>query len=237
MTLILISTAVGAISWVTFPSSDSADDVYYYPESGGQYKGNFADFIDILNVSISDNDIVIKFQAGYPNNRTRTLGYGGFGFLLMFFINDDLFQGYHIVYEGISIGYYFAKQYKSGKSMGGLTWNGINWVEGPVASLPFSDINETLTLHTIGPALSHDGHILPNTWFKIQSSYSRGVVILETEYIDYLPEPSESNVIPGYQTIITLFCIFAMISLISLYKLRKKINTNYAHIPILIKVE
>lgn len=237
MTLILISTAVGAISWVTFPSSDSVDDVYYYPESGGQYKGNFADFMDILNVSIYDNDIVIKFQAGYPNNRTRILGYGGFHFLLMFIINDDLFEGYHIVYEGISIGYYFVKQYKFGKSMGGLSWNGIDWVVGPVASLSFSDINDTLILHTIGPALSHDGHILANTWFKIQSSYSRGEVISETEYIDYLPEPRESNVIPGYQTIIILFSIFAMISLISLYKLRKKINTNYAHIPILIKVE
>lgn len=220
--LILTSTVVIALSWATFPATDAADDVYYYPEGGDKSKGDYNDFMDILNVTISDNDIVVKFQTGDPINRSTTLGYGGFGFVLKFDIDNEIFEDYYIEYFDNIIGYYFSKWNKSQEIMGGFTWDGNNWVGGPIESLPFSDINDTLTLQTVAIALSQDGHTLADAKFWIQSQYYRGYITLELEYVDYLPDPRAAKGIPGFQTIIISFSIIAMISLISINKLKKK---------------
>lgn len=80
--------------------------------------------MDILNVSISGNDIVVIFQAGDQINHITTYGYGGFGFVLDFDIDNELFKDYKIIYFDDNLGYYFSKWNKSQGVLGVLTWNG-----------------------------------------------------------------------------------------------------------------
>jgi len=223
--LMIFPIRVLALPWTNFPATDAADDVYYYPEGTGTKgeKGDYKDFIDILEVNISGDDIVIKFQAGDPINRSTVFGYGGYDLVIEFDIDDEIFEDYHIIYFDNNFGYYFEKWNKSQVVLGGFTWNGTSWISGleGITSLPFIDVNDTLTLQTVGTAINQDGHTLTNIKFNMQSQYYKGYITLELEYVDYLPE-SKSNAILGFPITLLLISIVSMISLISIYNFKNK---------------
>ncbi|MHA1649851.1 MAG: hypothetical protein ACTSYB_06640 [Candidatus Helarchaeota archaeon] len=201
-------------AFTTFPANDAADDVSWN-NTGSleefQGSGDYIDWVDIISVSITGEDIVIDFQgAGSRSGENYTFG-------LSIDVDNDMMPDYVIVYNYYYGGYILQNQ-KSGSDYYGYIWSGSTWLYGVYSPLPITDVGVTLTLKTVVTALNTEGYTLSSSKFRLYVFYTDESTF---SYGDFLPDLGSAGGIPGFHILPTLFSILTLLALITIYKSKK----------------
>ncbi len=210
-------------TFTTFPANDAADDVSWN-NTGSleefQGSGDYIDWIDILSVNITGNDIVIQFQgAGSRSGENYTFGFS-------IDIDNDMSPDFVILYSSSNGGYILQNQI-SGHAHLYYTWDGSTWQPSSLYlyTFPTTDSGTILTLQTVVTALNTEGYTLSSSKFRLYVFYTDESTF---SYGDFLPDLGSAGGIPGFHFLPTLFSILTLLALITIYKSKKNNDPLFA---------
>ncbi len=200
--------------YTNFPATDDADDVSFN-NTGSMIEfegsGDYADWVDLVKINITGADIIVEFQGAGEGHRS---GYN-YTFAIAIDVDNDRAPDFIILtYTGV--GGYVLQNQITGDSHYMWMWDGLNWASS-LSALPTEDSGRYLTFQTVVNALSDEGYTLSSTKFRC---YVYDTDLSTYTYADFLPDLG--GAVPGFQILPLLFSIVTVISVISLFKMKKQ---------------
>ncbi len=192
--------------------TDAIDDVSYNHTGSPtvfEGTGDYADWIDFVKINITGSDIIIEFQG------TGDRFGDNYSFSISLDVDNDRNVDFAIYYDPVKAGYLMRNQL-SADPYYIYTWNGTKWLATD-STFPSTDIGRFLTLKTIGNATSDRGYTL-NTMTFIATAFLTDQTTFV--YADFMPDVGSE--VPGFQGLPLLLSVMTLISLISIWKMKKQ---------------
>ncbi len=224
-----------AIDWnfTNFPATDEIDDVLYMDASGypefNYSRGDYFDWIDIVTISISGNDILVTFQSAgnSTNNRTSdpkfTFSIGidvDNDDIIDFSVGGNSISGYQIINEKMEYwnesgnNWYNNPHYHWYWDESGNSWSSVK------ANTSYSDIGSNLIIGEVVNALAAESFTLSSSEFRARSNIQCSDFIWYSDSVPY-DSSLDPDSIHGFQLIPILFSILTLLAMVSIFKNKK----------------